>query len=358
MFDSLSGITFGKWIKLLFQNGFRISKDNWKKILLITFTSLRNSVFSFREKKIYQKKIEAIELKEEPIFIIGHWRSGTTFLHTILSQDTRFAYPTLIDIKYPQTIILRDAIFQQMIARARSQKRAMDNITVNLLSPQEEEFAIAVMTLRSSLLNWIFPKNKTYIDKFLDFKNLSSSEIKKWESTYLYYLKKLTYKYEKQLLLKSPSNTGKIRLLLELFPNAKFIHIHRNPFDVFASTKKLYHTAIKRSNLGPCDYLDLDTTIINQYKKLYDAFWEDRSLIPDKNFYEVAFEELETSPMGTVEKIYKSLYIGDFNQAEPVFKAYFAEHSNYKKNKHADISPELQKKIKTAWHKNFEAWNY
>ncbi len=358
MFDSLSGITFGRWIRLLFQNGFRVSKNNWMKALFITFTSLRNSYFSFREKRIYQKKINAVELKEYPIFIIGHWRSGTTFLHNILSQDTRFAYPTLIDIKYPETIILNDAVFQKMSTRSQSQKRAMDNITVNFLSPQEEEFAIAVMTLQSSLLNWIFPKNISYIDKFLNFKNLSSAEINKWKTIYLYYLKKLTYKYEKQLLLKSPSNTGKIRFLLDLFPNAKFIHIHRNPYDVFASTKKLYHTAIKNSNLDNCEYNDLDNIIINQYKKLYDAYWEDKSLIPKENFYEVAFEDLEKDPLGTVEKIYKSLYIGDFNQAEPMFKMYLSEHSNYQKNKHADIATELRTKIKTAWHKNFEIWNY
>ncbi len=358
MFDSLSGITFGKWIKLLFQNGFRISKNNWIKALFITFTSLRNSYSSFREKKIYQKKINAIELRKDPIFIIGHWRSGTTFLHNILSQDTHFAYPTLIDIKFPETIILNDAVFQKMITHSQSQKRAMDNVTVDFLSPQEEEFAIAVMTLQSSLLNWIFPKNKSYIDKYLDFKNLSTTEIKSWESIYLYYLKKITYKYEKQLLLKSPSNTGKIRLLLELFPNAKFIHIHRNPYDVFASTQKLYHTAIKNSNLDNCEYTDLDHMIIDQYQKLYDAYWEDKSLIPKENFYEVAFEDLEKDPLGTVEKIYKSLYIGDFNQVESIFKTYFAEHSNYQKNKHADIDPELRDQIKTAWHRNFEAWNY
>ncbi len=358
MFDSLSGITFGKWMRLLSENSFSISKSNWSKALLITITSMRVSSRANKEKKQFADTISHTELTADPIFIIGHWRSGTTFLHNILSKDTRFAYPTLIDIKHPNTILINAELFQKMAEQSQDQKRAMDNIRVNLLSPQEEEFAIAIMTLRSSLLNWMFPKNTTYIDKYLSFRNISSTEIEEWKKTYLYYLKKLTLKYNKQLLLKSPSNTAKIRILLELFPNAKFIHIHRNPYDVFASTKKLYLTAIKNSNLQYCAYDDLNHLIIRQYKELYDAFWQDVDRIPKGNFHEIAFEQLEDSPLETIKTIYNTLHIGDFKQAEPSVKNYLDETMNYKKNKHAQMDEELRKEVQLAWAESFEKWNY
>jgi len=40
---------------------------------------------------------------------------------------------------------------------------------------------------------------------------------------------------EKRLLLKSPVHTARIKLLLKLFPDAQFVYIHRNPYDVFRS---------------------------------------------------------------------------------------------------------------------------
>ena len=159
MFDSLTGITLGKWLKLLSEYSFRVSRKYWIKSFLITFFSLRNSYLAFREERSYKSILENVEFEKEPIFIIGHWRSGTTFLHNILSQDPQFAFPNLFDIKYPHSIILHDHVFQKMVKNVKYQKRSMDNVSVSFLSPQEEEFAITILTLKSSMLNWIFPKN-------------------------------------------------------------------------------------------------------------------------------------------------------------------------------------------------------
>ena len=56
-----------------------------------------------------------------------------------------------------------------------------------------------------------------------------------------YFVKKISYKYiGKRVLLKSPANTGRIKEILEVYPDACFIHIHRDPYAVYQSNVKLY----------------------------------------------------------------------------------------------------------------------
>jgi hypothetical protein len=99
------------------------------------------------------------------------------------------------------------------------QKRPMDNVLVNRLSPAEEEFAIGIKTLMTPLLGWVFPKNADWYQRYLTFEEVEENDIQFWKDEYLLFLKKLTFRYKKRLLLKNPLNTARINLLLSLFPD-------------------------------------------------------------------------------------------------------------------------------------------
>jgi hypothetical protein len=126
-------------------------------------------------------------------------------------------------------------------------KRAMDNVKVTIFSPGEDEFALSSMTQLSPLISWSFPKRASYYDRYLTFCSVPEDIVDKWKSAVMFYYQKLTYRYDRTLIFKSPAHTGRIRLLLDLFPDAQFIHISRNPYTVFQSTRKLYKTAVARS---------------------------------------------------------------------------------------------------------------
>ena len=160
------------------------------------------------------------------------------------------------------------------------------------------------------------------------------------------------------MVLKSPTHTARVRLLLKLFPKAKFIHIHRNPYDVFQSTRKLYRSAVSSSYFQRPKLERLDDGIIRRYVLMYDAFFEDRMLIPKEQYAEVCFEEFEKDPIGQLGKIYHSLNIAGFQQSKPAFQDYLNSLAGYKKNKHGLLSEDIKEKITQKWQRSFEEWHY
>lgn len=358
MFDSILGITTPQFWRLLKQNHFNISFASLPKMILIFISSVVNSYQAWHEKRKFGKEIEATAVKEDPIFIIGHWRSGTTFLHNLISLDTQFAFPNLFEVKTPYSFLYLGTKLEEFFKTGRKGKRVMDNVNVSTFSPQEEEFAIAILSFKSPLVGWMFPKNRKYYNRYLTFNDVSEEEFGIWRAALIHYLKKLTLKYNKRLLLKSPTNTGKIKQLLKIFPNAKFIHIHRNPYDVFRSTKQLYNSAIKSSHFQKVDCHDQDDQIIETYKVLYDQFFLDKALIADGNYCEVAFEDLESDPYKTVGQIYEQLSLQNYNELEPKLKEFFKDKKDYKKNKYEDLDSELKQKIGESWSNSFRTWNY
>lgn len=358
--DSLVGITANNWWKLLVQNKFAVDPLPlyWLKSIFLTFKSLRNSIRLRQEKRIYDKEIERVKVEKDPIFILGHWRSGTTLLQNLMLLDKQFAFPTVFQCNYPYTFLSIEPKITKLYENCDSVARPMDDVKVTPLSPGEEEFALAVLTLKSPLIAWIFPRREEYYDQYLTFKQASREQIEDWKLAFSFFITKLTYRYNRQLLLKSPPNTARIRLLLEMYPDAKFIHIHRNPYVVFQSTQRLYNKALRNAMLQRPRSQNLTTGIIKRYALMYDAYFEERDLIPKGNFMEIKFEELEEDKMGLVHKIYHQLNIDGFQALKPDLEKYISSISDYKKNKHPIIENLLKEQIANAWQKSFQEWEY
>ncbi len=358
--DSLVGIVWADWWRLLAQNRFAIDPRYWHKAAYLTVRAAYNSKLRRVEENLFGRQIREARVEKPPIFLLGHWRSGTTFLHNLLCNDPRFAFPTLLDMYNPHSFIHLQKKVEKILEKAPSQKRPMDNVVVTYKSPAEDEFALAILSLESPLLAWTFPRRTRVYDRYLTFQNVNGQERGRWEQAFVLLMKKLTLKYEgKQLLLKSPTHTGRIALLLRLFPDAKFIHIHRNPYDVFKSTRKLYETAVIPSQAQrPTNGWDPIDRILRQYVDMYDAFFEQKKRIPDGNFVEVAFEDLERDPLGVARRIYQTLDLGGFDLAEPQMQQYLESVAGYKKNAHRELAPDLKMKVARAWKRNFEQWGY
>jgi hypothetical protein len=173
-----------------------------------------------------------------------------------------------------------------------------------------------------------------------------------------WFVRKLSFKYRRPLVLKSPGHTCRIRLLLDLFPDARFVHIHRNPYAVFQSSLHTVRKVTPWSALQRPDYSNLEDRTIRQYKEVYDAFFEERGLIPKGRLHELSFEELETDPVGQLRKLYERLNLADFERVEPVLRQYLCSLSGYKKNAFPELSAELKERIAREWRRCFDEWNY
>lgn len=358
LYNHLRGITFGDWLKLLRENRFAISAWCWPRFLFLTFLSVGNSYYRFVENRKYKKKLESIDI-QPPIFILGHWRGGTTLLHNFLTLDQRFAFPTLFQVLYPHTFLCTEQ--KQLAAKEKTifKKRPMDNMAVSLTSAAEEEFALCTTTFRSPYMGWAFPQHVKQYDPYLSFGGAETQEIESWKSAFLWFMKKLTLKYNKPLILKSPPNTARIRLLLEMFPDAKFVHIYRNPYTVFQSTKYLQQTLVWSVTLQQVLLeREIEEKIIADYNIMYDAFFEDIPLIPAGNLHHVCFEELEKNPLEEVQKIYTGLGLLAFDKVKPALIDRINSLGTFKKNRFGTLHEKLRKEIYQAWKRNFKTWGY
>jgi len=98
----LGGILLGDWLRLLAENRFAISPNCWIRAMSIGGCSLINTSLHLIERLRYGAKIEKIEV-EPPVFILGHWRQGTTLLHNLFAVDERFHCPSAYQVCNPHT---------------------------------------------------------------------------------------------------------------------------------------------------------------------------------------------------------------------------------------------------------------
>ena len=82
----LFGISTKKWLQLLDENA-GVDAPYFARGVFITLASIVTTPARFLFKIKYHKKISNTIIKNPPVIIIGHWRSGTTYLHELISQD-------------------------------------------------------------------------------------------------------------------------------------------------------------------------------------------------------------------------------------------------------------------------------
>jgi hypothetical protein len=354
---ALCGVTLGDWLRLLADNRFAVDPPYWPRAAMVTAASLQNSLFRRWERWRYDGAIRATEA-QPPLFVLGIWRSGTTHLHNLLARDARFAYPDFFDVFYPHTFLSTAWFNRGLLAHFLPPRRPQDNVRMAVGEPQEDEFALNCLTQMSWVLLWTFPRRAAEYDRFLTFRRASSDEITKWQQALRWFTQKLTYKYRRPLVLKSPAHTGRIKLLLEVFPHARFVHIHRNPYEVFQSS---CHSAIKAIpwwTLQRPDHAGLEDRTLQQYEEIYQAYFEERSLIPAGRLHEIRYESLTADPLAELRKLYETLQLGDFAPAEPALRQYLASIANYQKNRFAEIEPYWKAQVARRWRRCFDEWGY
>ncbi len=355
----LAGITAGDWWKLLRENRFRVSPAYFHRAAFVSLLSGFNSWARRNEERRFHGKIEATGITRPPLFILGHWRSGTTHLHNLLAQDDLgFAYPNTYQVVNPHTFLTTEDANTRRFAWMIPPKRPMDNMALSFQSPQEDEFAPLLTSLLSPYLGISFPREAGRYNRYLTFENATPGEIQQWKEAFTWFLKKLTFKYDRPLLLKSPPHTARIRLLLEMFPDAKFVHIHRHPEDVFRSFRHYYDTAMWHTYLQVPDRSLVDSEIIERYRTLYNAYFSALPLIPSGNFHEVSFRQVEEDPAGTISEIYQQLSLPGIDQALPKVRSYAATLKDYEKNRLPPLDETTKQLLRDAWSGIYRRWGY
>jgi hypothetical protein len=285
-------------------------------VFIIYLLKIMNSfLFSLVEQIFFGRKISSQKI-HSPVIILGHYRSGTTLLHKFLLTDKRFGFITYTNVIFPFCSILSttaNRYLGRFIQWMHFRNWAFNNTVLNPEDPTEEDILMASSGMKFSIAwGFLFPLNaeKLLTDSVV-FGDQQSRE--KWQAAYLYTLKKISYKSNgKRLLLKNPPNTGRISALLELFPDAKFIFIHRNPYHVFRSMQNLWQRSVRKFTLQKFSERVQDEIIFKNFQILMNRYLEEKSLIPKENLVEIRYEDFKQDPFHCLERIYRDLNIDGF----------------------------------------------
>jgi len=356
LFTPLAGVTLGSWLKVLKRHDTAIPLRYWPRNFFTIFMGIVNSLMEVREPEAWKKEKYK---PQSPIFIIGHHRSGTTHLWKLLSVDKRFIYPTVTETIFPHTMLSMERLTNRLAKVFGPPKRPQDNVSNSSGSPMGEEWALCTSTFLSTHMARHFPENREDYKKYLSMKHADEEERTAWKEALDMFARKLLFRYgtDSTLLFKAPSNTAKIKLILELYPDARFIHIYRNPYRIFQSA---VHMEMK--SLPMCAYQDMNIEglkdfIIWRYKAMYESFFEDVNRIPEGQFAELSFEELESDRISAIRKIYEEMRIPGFENIRPELVRYVDSISGYQKNNY-EQSEEDRLTVKSQWQKFIDHWGY
>ncbi len=329
------------------------------RALFVLATSAGSVPLRLWETVRYGSAIRRVRIEQAPVFVLGHWRSGTTHLHNLMSQDSSLAYLSMYQAMVPNCSLVGERWLKPLLARIVPAKRPMDNMLWPMDAPQEEEIPLAKLTPYSFYVRFLFPlKSPRLFRKYVLLQGASKSVTAELKRKYLHLLRVATlHAGGKRLVLKNPVNTARVPLLLELFPDAKFIHACRCPYDVFASTAHLHDRMLRITTLQEIPRDNKSEAILSLYEDMMRRFFADRALIPAGNLVQVRFEDLERDPLGELRRVYETLNLPGYAETEPAFQAYIASQHAYRKNR-LELSADNRRGINERWAFAFEELGY
>jgi hypothetical protein len=309
-----------------------------------------------REDRLYDSTVRDI-IPDAPLFIVGHWRSGTTYLHSLISLDIEhFSYPTTYQCFFPTVFLhFHEQTFSYWFLNRLmgTRQRLIDNITISLSSPQEEEWMYLPEGGYSFIAEkLIFPQ--TAKSNMEDVLKISADNMNRQVSERIF--KKFAYAYHQRIVSKSPGHFSRISMLKELFPKSQFIFLVRNPYDVIISAINARRILTKIFSLQGEHMDDCRTmaTFLLLYVKTIHASIES---LGQEQYIFMQYEDLIRDPIEHLKMVYEKFDMTYSQEFDDRLKIYLHTIKDYKKNQFA-ITPEMKEIIYDECRGIFDAYSY
>ena len=292
--------------------------------------------FRWWEELIWKRRIRRISISKPPVFIIGFWRSGTTLLHNLVCRAPGTAYITTYQTVFPNLLLSHSWWFKLIIGKFWPTHRPFDDVKMGMDLPQEEEIALANVQDISFYNFLYFPKDfERFYDKELFMKNLDGKLVARWKSEYLKLIKKafLNIKGDR-FISKSPSNMARISQILEMFPDARFIFLYRDPYKTVESFYRFMHEVMPVVQVQGVNEGLTRERLTGVYADMIRQYYLDKDKIPPQNLMEIRFEDFSKNTIDGLKNIYDQFGIPGFDEARLQFELYMDEITDFKQTKY------------------------
>ncbi len=358
--------------RLLFRPAVAIPPRYWPRLALTLFFSLLITLVMLPERiltALWLRLRKPSKSLPGPLIILGYYRSGTTLLQNLLTQDPNLYSPNPAQGFAPQGFCLTWFLLRWFILPFLPRTRPQDNVAFGPVAPIEDDFALNNWALASTLPGRvILPQAHRFYDRFNDLKQLTPQERQRWEHYQLAFVRKLALVAgQRRILLKTPAHTARIEALLDLFggpadcggvspppsptgtTGAKFIYISRHPHQVFRSNVAMLERLVSIVGLqDPLTSEELEEYLLKEYVATEEEYQRTRGLIPAGNLCEIRLQDLQADPLGTLRQCYQELGLPWSAEAEQGMIAYLNGNRDYKTNVHQPWTPEQTQRIGAA----------
>jgi len=351
------GMPLEVWLPLVAEHRCRVSPSRIGLLATITAASAFNSLAEPLSEARFRRLLRQPPATPPPLFIVGHWRSGTTLLHELLMLDPRFCCPSTYQCFAPGHFLLTEDILTRLLAWMMPRKRPMDNVAAGWDRPQEDEFALANMGAPSPYRRMAFPATSSAEPVALDVTRLAPAELDRWQETLRRFLARLAVRDARRPVLKSPPHTARIGVLAEMFPGAKFLHVVRDPFVVFPSTIRLWRSLDEVQGLQVDRGEALERYVFACFDEMYAAFERDRGNLAPDRLHEVKYEDLVADPVAALEGAYAHLGLEGFAAARPAVEDQARSMKRYRTNTYQH-DPRIVREVAARWRNFIDRYGY
>jgi omega-hydroxy-beta-dihydromenaquinone-9 sulfotransferase len=345
------------WWQLLASHGFRLQAERWREVSAVTLSSACNSLLGLLQDALHGAQLRATCVRYDPVFVLGHWRAGTTHLHELLALDGRFAYPTAVECYAPHHCLISERLFPGLLSRWLLRAPVPGGSTPYLYRPQEDELALLAMGAPTPMWSLAYPGEEQG-HAYLTLRAVSLEQLERWEAILWKFVQLVTYRNPgRRLVLKSPAHTARLGLLARLFPQARFVHIVRDPYVVFAQTVRMWRQIQAASALLPPERFNVERYVLRTLREMYAGFESAASALPPGRFHQLYYEQLVRDPMQTLAECYRVMELGGFEEARPRIESYLAPLTG-KGFIDDPVGADGKEAVAEAWGPIFRRWGY
>jgi hypothetical protein len=271
-----------------------------------------------------------------PIFITGMPRSGSSFLHELLTKDPANRAPRVWEVMFPVSANgdsngdERDRRIGKTAASLwwfRRLAHQPDSVyPMRACSPHE---CVAIHGYTCLSQEFISTARIPGYEKFLRSTDLTP--VYAWQKRFLQYLQ--SGSTPRRWVLKAPDHVYSLRELFSIFPDAVIIQTHRNPLEVLRSsiqlTQVLYNLFAWRGSQE--QLAEREATLLARAMEEFIRFRDAHPEMADR-FIDLNYSELVADPLAAVRRVYQQLNIVLTDQAAERMRQLISQRSRYRKH--------------------------